>query len=89
LTLYYHSNYFAFLAPLYALWRAWTLAFYAFDKEQAAETFSLALRKPAMDLQLIAAREKAQSKVQVSSTTADGRMWAAYSGTSASQETLS
>jgi len=43
--LYYRSDYFAFLAPLYAIWRAWTLAFYAIDREQAAETFSVALRK--------------------------------------------
>ena len=46
LRLYYRSDYFAFVAPLYALWRAWTLAFYAIDREQAAETFSVALRKP-------------------------------------------
>lgn len=46
LRLYYCSNYFAFLAPLYALWRTWILAFYMIDPEQAAETFSLALRKP-------------------------------------------
>jgi 2-polyprenyl-6-hydroxyphenyl methylase/3-demethylubiquinone-9 3-methyltransferase len=50
LRLYYHSNYFAFVAPLYALWRVWTLAFYVIDREQAAETFSVALRKPAMGL---------------------------------------
>jgi len=48
LRLYYHSSYFAFLAPLYALWRIWTLAFYAIDREQSAETFSVALRKPAV-----------------------------------------
>jgi 2-polyprenyl-6-hydroxyphenyl methylase/3-demethylubiquinone-9 3-methyltransferase len=50
LRLYYHSNYFAFIAPLYALWRVWTLAFYAIDRQQAAETFSIALRKPALGL---------------------------------------
>jgi 2-polyprenyl-3-methyl-5-hydroxy-6-metoxy-1,4-benzoquinol methylase len=50
LRLYYHSNYFAFMAPLYALWRLWTLAFYAIDRQQAAETFSIALRKPALGL---------------------------------------
>jgi 2-polyprenyl-3-methyl-5-hydroxy-6-metoxy-1,4-benzoquinol methylase len=50
LRLYYYSNYFAFLAPLYALWRAWTLAFYLVDRERAAETFSIALRKPALVL---------------------------------------
>ena len=43
--LYYRSDYFAFLAPIYALWRAWILAFYAIDRERAAETFSVALRK--------------------------------------------
>jgi 2-polyprenyl-3-methyl-5-hydroxy-6-metoxy-1,4-benzoquinol methylase len=47
LRLYYHSSYFAFMAPLYAAWRLWSLAFYIIDKEQAAETFSVAFRKPA------------------------------------------
>jgi len=46
LSLYYYSRYFAFFAPLYALWRAWSLAFYLVNREQAAETFSIALRKP-------------------------------------------
>jgi 2-polyprenyl-3-methyl-5-hydroxy-6-metoxy-1,4-benzoquinol methylase len=50
LRLYYHSNYFAFVSPLYALWRVWILAFYAIDRVQAAETFSVALRKPALGL---------------------------------------
>jgi 2-polyprenyl-3-methyl-5-hydroxy-6-metoxy-1,4-benzoquinol methylase len=45
LRLYYVSNYFAFLSPLYAAWRMWCLAFYMIDQEQAAESFSLALRK--------------------------------------------
>ncbi len=48
LRLYYYSKYFAFLTPLYVLWRAWTLAFYVLDREQSAETFSIALRKPAV-----------------------------------------
>jgi 2-polyprenyl-6-hydroxyphenyl methylase/3-demethylubiquinone-9 3-methyltransferase len=50
LRLYYHSNYFAFAAPLYALWRIWSLAFYVVNREQAAETFSVALRKPALSI---------------------------------------
>jgi 2-polyprenyl-3-methyl-5-hydroxy-6-metoxy-1,4-benzoquinol methylase len=50
LRLYYHSNYFAFVTPLYALWRIWSLAFYMLDREQAAETFSVALRKPALSV---------------------------------------
>jgi 2-polyprenyl-3-methyl-5-hydroxy-6-metoxy-1,4-benzoquinol methylase len=50
LRLYYHSGYFAFLAPLYALWRVWSLAFYAIDRERAAEAFSVALRKPAVSV---------------------------------------
>jgi len=45
LRLYCHSNYFAFVTPLYALWRIWSLAFYMMDREQAAETFSVGLRK--------------------------------------------
>ncbi len=51
LRLYYHSNYFSFVAPLYALWRVWLLLFYVIDREQAAETFSVALRKPAVSVQ--------------------------------------
>lgn len=43
---YYYGNYFAFVAPLYALWRAWLLTFYMINREQSAETFSMALRKP-------------------------------------------
>jgi 2-polyprenyl-3-methyl-5-hydroxy-6-metoxy-1,4-benzoquinol methylase len=46
LRLYYHSNYFSFLTPLYAMWRLWSLAVYMIDRERAAETFSVALRKP-------------------------------------------
>lgn len=47
--LYYLSTYFAFFAPLYAIWRLWSLAFYLIDREQAAETFSIAFRKPAVN----------------------------------------
>ncbi len=43
--MYYTSSYFAFLAPLYVLWRAWVLLFRMIAGEQAAETFALALRK--------------------------------------------
>ena len=43
--LYYISTYFQFFFPLYLAWRAWLLAFYAIDKEQAAETFALVLKK--------------------------------------------
>jgi len=46
--LYYLSNYFAFFTPLYAVWRLWSVAFYLLNSEQAAETFSIALRKPAV-----------------------------------------
>jgi 2-polyprenyl-6-hydroxyphenyl methylase/3-demethylubiquinone-9 3-methyltransferase len=42
---YFHSDYFRFCAPVYAAWRLWTTLFRAFAGEQAAETFSLVLRK--------------------------------------------
>jgi 2-polyprenyl-6-hydroxyphenyl methylase/3-demethylubiquinone-9 3-methyltransferase len=44
--LYYESAYFTFLVPLHILWRIWLLTFYAFARDQAAETFSMAIRKP-------------------------------------------
>ena len=43
---YYLSRYFAFLFPLYVLWRAWTVVFRALVGDQAAESFSLAFEKP-------------------------------------------
>lgn len=43
---FYNSGYFTFFAPLHVLWRAWIMAFKALAKEQAAETFCMALRKP-------------------------------------------
>jgi 2-polyprenyl-6-hydroxyphenyl methylase/3-demethylubiquinone-9 3-methyltransferase len=42
---YYRSAYFAFFFPLHFLWRLWLLVYRLFAREQAAETFSLALRK--------------------------------------------
>jgi 2-polyprenyl-6-hydroxyphenyl methylase/3-demethylubiquinone-9 3-methyltransferase len=42
---YFHSDYFRFCSPLHAIWRLWMLAFRAVAGEQAAETFSLVLRK--------------------------------------------
>ena len=42
---YFNSGYFTFCFPLYLVWRAWVLLFRFFAGEQAAETFSLALRK--------------------------------------------
>ena len=42
---YFRSSYFTFFFPLHFVWRLWTLAFRFFAGEQAAETFSLALRK--------------------------------------------
>lgn len=42
--LYYTSSYFAFLSPLYILWRFWVLLFRMLCGEQAAETFALVLR---------------------------------------------
>jgi SAM-dependent methyltransferase len=42
---YFASNYFMFLLPLYAVWRLWQLVFWGVAGIQAAETFVLALRK--------------------------------------------
>jgi 2-polyprenyl-6-hydroxyphenyl methylase/3-demethylubiquinone-9 3-methyltransferase len=42
---YYVSKYFSFFVPLYALWRLWLLCFFFVKGTQAAETFSVALRK--------------------------------------------
>lgn len=42
---YYISSYFSVAFPIYVLWRAWTLAFWAVAREHAAETFVLIARK--------------------------------------------
>jgi len=42
---YFFSSYFSFFFPFYALWRIWMLIFYCFSRDQAAETFSIALKK--------------------------------------------
>jgi 2-polyprenyl-6-hydroxyphenyl methylase/3-demethylubiquinone-9 3-methyltransferase len=42
---YYTSSYFNFLLPLHVIWRGWVVIFRIFHGRQAAETFSLALRK--------------------------------------------
>ncbi len=42
---YYNSIYFSFFFPLYLLWRLWVFVFYGIYKEQAAETFTLIVRK--------------------------------------------
>jgi len=42
---YYVSSYFSFLFPLHAAWRAWILLFRSIAGEQAAETFSMAMKK--------------------------------------------
>jgi SAM-dependent methyltransferase len=42
---YFKSDYFSFFFPLYFLWRLWVLGFHFIRKEQAAETFSMALVK--------------------------------------------
>ena len=46
---YYLSRYFTFLAPVHALWRVWGLSFFLLKGPQAAETFSVALRKKRAD----------------------------------------
>ena len=45
--LYYYSSYFSFCLPLYILWRLWLLVFRFLAASEAAETFSLVLRKTA------------------------------------------
>ena len=42
---YFRSSYFTFFFPLHFAWRIWMLIFRLLKGEQAAETFSLALRK--------------------------------------------
>lgn len=42
---YYSSSYFSFFFPLYLVWRIWIVLFMLLRKEQAAETFSMVLRK--------------------------------------------
>jgi hypothetical protein len=43
--LYFSNKYFYFFLPLHVAWRLWLIAFRAVAKQQAAETFSMALRK--------------------------------------------
>ena len=43
--LYFQSGYFRFCFPLHAAWRLWMLLFRRFAGRQAAETFTLILRK--------------------------------------------
>ncbi len=43
--LYFQSDYFRFCFPLHAAWRLWVLLFRLFAGRQAAETFTLILRK--------------------------------------------
>ena len=45
--LYFTSAYFTFFAPLHVAWRLWLLLFRQVARAQAAETFSIALRKVA------------------------------------------
>ena len=46
-THYYTSGYFTFFFPLYFVWRMWVLFYHALAREQAAETFCMALRRVA------------------------------------------
>jgi 2-polyprenyl-6-hydroxyphenyl methylase/3-demethylubiquinone-9 3-methyltransferase len=45
-SLYFQSDYFRFCLPLHVLWRVWVAAFRAWAGPEAAETFTLVLRKP-------------------------------------------
>jgi SAM-dependent methyltransferase len=42
---YYQSSYFSFCFPLYLFWRLWVVLFEKMNGEQAAETFSMKLRR--------------------------------------------
>jgi 2-polyprenyl-6-hydroxyphenyl methylase/3-demethylubiquinone-9 3-methyltransferase len=42
---YFISSYFSFFFPAYLLWRVWILGFHQLCGKQAAETFSMALKK--------------------------------------------
>jgi len=42
---YFKSGYFTFFFPAYLVWRLWILLFHFLLKEQAAETFSIVLKK--------------------------------------------
>ena len=42
---YFVSSYFSFFFPIYFLWRLWILLFRAIRGDQAAETFSMVLKK--------------------------------------------
>ena len=45
LRVYFASGYFQFLPPLYVAWRLWQIAFKTIAGDQAAETFSVVLKK--------------------------------------------
>jgi|SRR5580704_3628461 SAM-dependent methyltransferase len=45
--LYHESGYFRVAFPVHLLWRLWVLLGFGFDRARWAETFSMALRKPA------------------------------------------
>lgn len=45
LQLYFASGYFQFLPPLYVAWRLWQIAFKTIAGDQAAESFSVVLKK--------------------------------------------
>lgn len=45
LQVYFASGYFQFLPPLYVAWRLWQVAFKTIAGDQAAETFSVVLKK--------------------------------------------
>lgn len=42
---FYVSSYFRFIFPVYVMWRVWIILFYLANKNQAAETFCISLRK--------------------------------------------
>lgn len=44
--LYFQSKYFSFFLPLHVAWRLWQVVFHRIAGAEAAETFTLVLRKP-------------------------------------------
>ncbi len=44
--LYFQSKYFSFFLPLHMVWRLWQVVFHGIAGAEAAETFTLVLRKP-------------------------------------------
>jgi len=53
--LYFYTGYFEAFTPLHVLWRLWQVAFHALVDPDAAESFSMALRKRTLEIHLSSA----------------------------------